>query len=185
MNSNGSNGAGTHATDPLRTLWDRLDAGGYEPHGEPFAFRARCPAHAGENREALAVSVGADGRALAHCHAHACSVQDITSSLGLDVCDLFPAGHRRARRVGIPEVARRDFTGAARDVAHVLYALEQLDQGWRCEIAMRCPGCGDDAARLVASTRYDAFVSCANACTAEKVAQVLAGRLADQRKVAR
>jgi hypothetical protein len=184
MKSNGSNGAGTHATDPLRTLWDRLDAGGYEPHGEPFAFRARCPAHDGTNREALSVSVGADGRALAHCHAHDCDVQDVTAALGLDVCDLFPAGHKRARRVGMPEVARRDFKGPAGDVAHVLYALEQLDLGWRCELAMYCPACGDPA-KLVASSLYDTFVSCPNFCTAEKVAQILAGKLADQRRVAR
>jgi hypothetical protein len=172
------------ASDPLKTVWSALADAGYAPHGQAWAFRSKCPAHDGDNPDSLSVSVGSDGRCLVCCHARACEVESIVDAVGLTVADLFPAGHRRARRVGMPEVARRDFKGPARDVAHVLYALEELDLGWRCEISMWCPACGD-AAKLIASSLYDTFVSCPNFCTAEKVAEILAGKLADQRKVAR
>jgi hypothetical protein len=182
MKSNGSNGAGTHASDPLRTLWDRLDAGGYEPHGEPCAFRARCPAHEGENREALSCSIGADGRALAHCHAHDCDVQDVTAALGLDVCDLFPAGHRRARRLPVHHAQRNDFTGHAREAVDLLYALVAVGDDWRVEITAPCSACGHEQALYVTSDRYETFLSCPNACTPRMAAQALTGRITEAKR---
>src|SRR4051812_40949400 len=44
--------------DPLDTVWAALDAAGYDPHGQEHDFRARCPGHDGENRDALHVSEG-------------------------------------------------------------------------------------------------------------------------------
>ena len=97
--------------DPLRLLWDALEAHGCEPHGAEYQFRARCPAHDGDNGSALSVRMGADGRAVLYCHAHQCSAEAITASLGLQVCDLFPDGHHRGRRYPLRLVARSDFDG--------------------------------------------------------------------------
>ena len=74
------------SSDPLRLLWDALDAQGYGPRGKPHDFRARCPGHGGDNpRTSLRVGIGADGRAVLWCHAHQCDVQAITAALGLGV----------------------------------------------------------------------------------------------------
>jgi hypothetical protein len=182
LESSRSSGARTTATDPLRTVWDALEAAGCGPHGKPYDIRARCAAHDGGNPDSLSVSVGSDGRCLVYCHAHACSVEDIAAAIGLTVADLFPAGHRHARRLDVPRASRPDFTdGPARDVANILYAVDQLDGEWRCELILRCPACGDPMALLVASTRHPTFMSCPNACTATQAAQVLAGQLADRR----
>lgn len=179
--SNPSSGARTSASDPLKTVWDALEAAGYAPHGQAWAFRSKCPAHAGGNPDSLSVSLGADGRALVHCHAHGCDVESIVAAIGLTVAGLFPAGHRHARRLDVPRASRPDFTGPARDVANILYAVDHLDDEWRCELILRCPACGDSRALFVASTRHPTFLSCPNACTATQAAQVLAGALADRR----
>ena len=133
-------------SEPLQTLWDALEAHDCRPRGKPYDFRARCPAHDGQNREALHVSVGADGRAVLWCHAHQCDVETITAALGLSVQDLFPAGHRHARRRSSRPVRRSDFTGAAHTVANVLYALEQIEEPWRLLLASDCPYCGSQGA---------------------------------------
>ena len=49
---------------------------------------ARCPAH-DDRMNSLSVTAGEDGRTLLRCHA-GCSVEDITSALGLRTADLFP-----------------------------------------------------------------------------------------------
>jgi len=81
--------------DPLRLLWDALEAHGCEPRGPEHELRARCPAHDGDNASALSVAIGADGRALVHCHAYGCEADAIAAALGLQVADLFPDGHHR------------------------------------------------------------------------------------------
>ena len=47
-------------SDPLRTLWDALEARDCRPKGRAHDFRARCPAHDGDNPQSLHVSIGAD-----------------------------------------------------------------------------------------------------------------------------
>lgn len=172
------------AGDPLKTIWDALEAGGFGPHGQAWDFRARCPAHDGDNPGSLRVSPGADGRALVHCHGHRCEAQAITLALGLDVRDLFPAGHRHARRLREHRASRADFTGPARDAVDMLYAVDRLGQDWRVELILRCPACGDGRALFVASTFHDSFMSCPEGCTVEKAAQTLAGSLQDGRRAA-
>jgi hypothetical protein len=104
-------------TDPLTTVWEALEFGGYEPHGELHHFRARCPGHQSDNREALYVSEGADRRVLVYCHAHGCEPRLIVTAVGLTMSDLFPGGHHRARRRSLDPVRRSDLTGNAQAVA--------------------------------------------------------------------
>jgi hypothetical protein len=179
--SNPSSGAGTTATNPMRTVWSALEAAGHEPHGKSTDFRSRCPVHDGDSPDTLSVSPGADGRALVHCHAHACEVEDITAAIGLQLCDLFPSGHRHARRLGVHPARRADFAGAARDVADTIYALDRLKEDWRAELILQCPGCGSGSALFVASSRHPSFMSCESGCTVEQAAQTLAGQLQDRR----
>ncbi len=52
-------------------------------------WSARCPAH--QDRQAsLSVTIGNDGRILAHCFA-GCAIGDVLGAVGLAVGDLFPA----------------------------------------------------------------------------------------------
>jgi hypothetical protein len=169
------------ASNPLVTVWSALEAGGYEPHGQAWNFRSRCPAHKGDHPGTLSVSPGADGRALVHCHAHACSAQEITAALGLDVCDLFPDARRLAVHHAVHHASRADFRGPARDIADMVYALDRLGKDWRAELILQCPACGSGSGLFVASSRHASFMSCEGACTVQKVSQVLAGQFADRR----
>jgi hypothetical protein len=172
--------ARTTAGDPLKTIWDALEAGGYRPHGKPYDFHSRCPGHDGDSADSLHISIGADGRALLHCHAHGCDVEQITGALDLTVASMFPAGHRRARRLEVRPARRADFTGAALEAADMIAALDQLGEDWRVELILMCPGCGDGGALFVASSRHRSFMSCEGACTVQMVSQALAGQLQDR-----
>jgi hypothetical protein len=174
-----SNGA-LSATDPLRTLWDRLEAAGCGPHGEAWNFRSTCPGHNGDGVDSLSAAPGADGRALLHCFV-GCDTGRIVAALGLEMSSLFPSGHRRARRLAVHPARRPDFTGAARDVADMVYAVDRLKEDWRAELILQCPGCGSGSALFVASSRHPSFMSCPSGCTVEQVAQTLAGQLQDRR----
>jgi hypothetical protein len=176
-------GPGMAVSDPLRTLWDALEGHGCRPRGEPYEFRARCPAHEGDNPTALQMAVGADGRALLWCHAHQCDVQAITATLGLQVADLFPDGHPRGRRYPLRPVMRSDFDGAAHKVANVLYALEQLDEEWTLMLTCRCPYCGKYGLWLRA-TDERVNVDCSGGCGPEEFTQALLGLLAKKEEAA-
>jgi len=84
--------------DPILAVRAALEQRGCDPHGPQHAFRARCPGHDGENRDALSVTEGADRRVLLWCHAHRCEPERIVAAIGLAMSDLFAPGHRRARR---------------------------------------------------------------------------------------
>ena len=47
------------------------------------SWRARCPAHGGDNDTSLSVRAE-NGRLLTHCHSHGCEHQDVMSALDLD-----------------------------------------------------------------------------------------------------
>jgi hypothetical protein len=61
------------------------------PHGE--RWRARCPAHGGDNCEALGIAQGRDSYGnpitLLHCFAHDCPIEDICAAMGIKVRNLF------------------------------------------------------------------------------------------------
>ncbi len=175
--------------DPLRTLWDALEARGCRPKGKAHDFRARCPAHNGENRDALHVAIGADGRAVVWCFAHQCEAEAITAALGLSVADLFPDGHHRARRLPSRPVRRSDFTGPAHIAANVLYALERLEEPWRLMLASDCPYCASRGAWLHVRSRVHVLANgfhddrgrveldCPLGCSSDQYVQALLGAL--------
>jgi hypothetical protein len=164
--------------DPLRLLWDALEAQGYRPRGKVYEFRARCPGHDGDNPTSLSVRVGADGRAVLWCHAHQCDVKTITSALGLQVVDLFPDGHYRGRRYPVQPLKRSDFAGAARTVANVLHALEEIGENWKLMISSDCPCCGSMGGSFRANSDGHVDADCPEGCNAENYVRGLLGRSA-------
>ena len=77
-------------TDRLQ-LSDILDRLEYRTAGR--GYRARCPAHGGDNKTALAIQEGEDGKVLLHCHAHGCSYEEIVRAWG---CGKKGTAHRPA-----------------------------------------------------------------------------------------
>lgn len=169
--------------DPLRLLWDSLEAHGYRPRGKPYQFRARCPGHEGDNGTSLSVGIGADGRAVLWCHAHQCDVETITTALGLQVADLFPAGHLRGRRYPLRRLTRSAFQGAALRVVNVIYALEALEEPWQMMVTCACPYCGHPGAWLRAD-RDHVDVDCSAGCDAQAFTNGLLGRLDEEEQTA-
>ena len=53
-------------------------------------WRARCPAHGGDNKSTLSIALAGDARVLLHCHAHQCSALEILQVCGLDWQDVMP-----------------------------------------------------------------------------------------------
>jgi hypothetical protein len=181
------------ATDPVGTVWAALESHGWRPHGQSWDFRAACPAHDGENRDALHVKVGADGQAVLWCFARRCAVEDIVRAIGLDMRDLFPAGHRRSRRRKLPAAHRTDFAARARSIANVLLALQELRADWYLQLRADCAHCGAAGALLQASPDFLVFVCPGDehatdlgygACTFEQFEQALAGKIEDRRQAA-
>ena len=79
-------------TDIVTRFLDRLE--GVKPTA-PGRWMARCPAHA-DRTPSLGIKGGEDGRLLLHCFA-GCNIGEITSSVGLEVSDLFPESLRSDR----------------------------------------------------------------------------------------
>lgn len=50
---------------------------------------ACCPAHQ-DNNPSMTISVGSDGRILAHCFAQECGIDDIVEAVGMTVAELMP-----------------------------------------------------------------------------------------------
>jgi hypothetical protein len=181
-------------SDPLRTLWSALEARDCRPKGKAHDFRARCPVHGGDNPQSLHVSVGADGRAVLYCFARQCPAEEVCAALGLQVVDLFPDGHRNARRSSLRPVRRADFDGSALAVANVLYAFERLEHPWQLMLTSTCPYCGSPGAWLQAHSRgwvlpgngYPApegrvDVDCPEGCDADNYVQALLALVADRK----
>lgn len=83
-------------------------------HGEQW--RARCPAHVGDNPTSLAIAEGRSKQGnpmtLLHCFAHDCSVGDICAALGIPLAGLWvihpdhARGTRHAPRAHSPRIER-------------------------------------------------------------------------------
>lgn len=61
------------------------------------AWRSCCPGHQGKNPTSLSITETQDGMVLLHCHV-GCSAEQIVSSVGMELYDLFPEsvdGHSR------------------------------------------------------------------------------------------
>lgn len=170
-------------SDPLRLVWDALARGGYGPHGKEDDFRARCPGHDGDNRDALHVSDDGDGNALLYCFAHDCRAERIVAALGLGLRDLFRAGHPRSHRRHLHEARRSEFAGGARLAANTLLALSQLGVCYRVEITTDCSYCGSPNASLTVDTHFPyVLLQCAAGCSERMFTEALAGNVADKRK---
>jgi hypothetical protein len=161
--------------NPLQTVWDALERHDCAPFGPIHQFRSRCPAHDSGKPDSLAVGTGADGRALLWCHV-GCQAHEIVRVVGLLWSDLFPAGHKHARRSTAATRARRP-------VDLVLGSLRKLGIDYRCTssrrmwVAASCPACG-------AGERWPLWIfeehgrvglSCFNGCEQHIVFDALAG----------
>jgi hypothetical protein len=62
-------------------------------------WRACCPAHGSSNPTSLSVSEGLDGRILVRCMSQGCGAEEIASSVGLTLSDLFPERDPTLHRV--------------------------------------------------------------------------------------
>ena len=171
-------------SDSLRIVWTALELAGCDPHGQAHDFRARCPGHNGEGRDALHVSAGAGGNVLLWCFAHGCSTEDIVEPLGLRVRDLFPLDPGDSRR-RLRTARREDFTGNARTVANVLLALDQLGGRWGLALWLdECPNCERPHAQLSINSAGEPRFYCGRGCDLQMVNQALADRLTDRRRAA-
>lgn len=164
-------------SDPLQTVWEALERAGCDPFGPLHQFRSRCPGHDGSAPDSLAVGTGADGRALLWCHV-GCSAHGIVRKLDLLWADLFPAGHRHARRSG--KTRQRQIP----PIELALAALVELGVGYRCTrdpkmwVAAVCPLCAKAGGWPLWITEHErgrVGLSCFNGCPQHEVMEALAG----------
>lgn len=166
-------------SETTRIAWDALDSGGYGPRGREDDFRSRCPGHDGSNPTSLHVWDNG-GVAMLYCHAHGCSVEDITEPLGLRVRDLFPVtlgdSGRRLR-----SARREEFTGNARTVVNLLGALDQLGERWAVALWLdECPNCERQHVQLAIGSAGEPRYHCDRGCDLPLVGRALADRIADR-----
>lgn len=163
--------------DPLVRVWDALERADCRPAGPSHQFHARCPVHDGTDSDSLSIGVGADGRALLHCHV-GCSPHAVVRGIGLLWSDLFPAGHTDARRS--TALSRR----RERPVDLVLGALRTLGIEYRCTrnpkmwVAAVCPACAKSGGWPLWINEYErgrVGFSCFNGCADHVVLGALAG----------
>lgn len=108
-------------SDPLERLLARLD---HVREIRPGQYRAKCPAHDGESRDALSLGRGSDGSALVHCFA-GCEAAAVARAVGLELKDLFTPRdstpeERRAYK------SRKDLDEARTVLLHELRVLTEL-----------------------------------------------------------
>ena len=130
-----------YSTSKLNNVLSRLDG----VHKSGDGFRAKCPAHGGDNDSILSVRETEDGHVLLHCF-HDCSVVEILDSIGLTWPDIMP---ERLTHHAPPEKVRkwredalhRDWTATMKDALYECYIVqitgeveasgEQLSDEWR------------------------------------------------------
>ena len=162
-------------SDPLATVWQALDACGCEPHGPEHDFRAKCPSHDGRTGSSLHVGEGVDRRVVLHCFS-GCEPEAVVAALGLRWGDLFPAGHRQARRITLDRPT--SLSGNAKRIADTLAALDACGRTWRAMVTTACPYCGSPGGWLRGEGEGRLWFDCPSDCRIEAFAQALAGRLA-------
>ena len=104
---------------PVHRVLDRLERVKKSQNG----WTARCPAH-DDRWPSLKVDEGRDGRVLLHDHG-GCTANEIVSSIGLEMSDLFPPSERPF----IPS-PRPKPQPLPRSVAEVLLEAAQLPEAW-------------------------------------------------------
>lgn len=163
---------------PLRIVWEALALGGYEPHGDPHDFLARCPGHDSRNgdKSTLAVGTGVDGRVLLNCFGCGCAPETIVWALGLKPEQLFPAGHRKGPQPRPKKIARDELTGNVREVADTLEALEAAGLWWSFQVQADCPYCGGVAWLRTSALNSELYLDCSGGCTLSEFSGAVAQR---------
>lgn len=137
----------------VETLLSRLDVVRQVGAGR---WRARCPAHEGNNRDVLSIGETSAGTVIVKCFA-GCAVTDVVRAVGLELQDLFPrvdwqasgTHHTRPRRPRVDWPAA--IAAGERDLLLVKIVLAR--------IARREPVDDADAvACQAAATRVDALI---------------------------
>lgn len=158
-------------TDPLPRFFETLSQHGCQPKGPLHHFRANCPAHDSDS-PSLVVREGADGRVLVACKV-GCVPQAVLDALGLKWADLFPAGHRNARRQR-PRPVKTLTKGAA--------FLDQMAGAGHRWVALvcntTCPYCDSPNAYLEVHDRGGLDVHCPSGCGFEEVRRAVETRAA-------
>jgi len=158
--------------DPLKTVWDALEARDCNPRGPEHRFSALCPAH--EDRSpSLTVAEGSDGRAVLLCRT-GCDTAEVVAALGLRWADLFAedspefASRRRGTAPPLPPIDR------------VLKALRVKGLGYRCHptepdwwTVEHCWVCGYHRVWLYADERGRVSVACFEGCSQERMLSAL------------
>lgn len=177
--------------DPVRALWDELERLDCDPHGPEHAFRARCPAHDGDNRDALVVKEGAGGVALVTCWAHHCTARQIVGALGRPEAWLFPdytpepiRGRRRRRRRNI-DALQATLGMLSLAGVHVVQArgppLPDSD-GYVPEreafyVAEWCPACGAPGVWIYPVSAREVVMACWSGCEQDRIREAARDRV--------
>lgn len=112
---------------------------------------------------------------------HGCAAEDIVGGIGLQMTDLFPAGHYNARCVRVEPPKRRELGEKAAPLALVADALERLGECWSGHLALsECPFCGEQGAFLSVASGSKPRWSCASGCTVDTAVHALAARRREQ-----
>jgi hypothetical protein len=126
-------------------VYEALDAHGFDPRGPIHKFRAKCPAHDGDDHNLL-VKEGLEGNASVHCFVYDCKINDILRPLGLTYRDLLRPGESHARSIDVappPPPARR-----AKKLMDVLALLDEIHEPWMVMVSCDCMFCGAQGAWL-------------------------------------
>jgi hypothetical protein len=159
------------ATDPLHVVWTALESADCSPTGNLWKAQARCPAHE-DRRPSLAVAEGVDGWAVIHCRA-GCKTEDVVKAMGLRWADLFPTGHRNARRppsLAKPKPAVQLVLEAVLETGGA-YRAATSGSLWRVDV---CPSCREGSL-WVAAVGKKVRLTCFSGCAQETIVDRLAG----------
>jgi hypothetical protein len=163
--------------DPVRALYDELERADCDPHGPEHHFRARCPAHDGENREALSVREGPAGIALVKCF-HGCSASEVMEALGHPVAWLFsdyepkPVTGQRWRPP--KRVSAIDATVGMFRLAGVLIDVARPAGGYApgmpvFRVAEFCPACGAPGLWVYPLSSRRVAMGCWSGCEQDRI----------------
>jgi hypothetical protein len=168
--------------DPVRALWDELERVDCDPHGPENSFRARCPAHQGDNRDALKVTEGVAGIALVTCWAHHCTARQIVRALGKPEAWLFPdytpdpvrgRPRRRRRNVTALDAALGLLSAAGVSVRRAAGPLPFRD-GCGMEpgaffVGESCPACGAAGLWVSEVSAREVVMACWSGCEQDRI----------------
>ncbi len=130
-----------YSVSKLNTFLSHLDG----VHKSGNGYRAKCPAHGGDNDSILSIREAENGGLLIHCW-HGCETKEVLDSIGLTWADIMP---ERLTHHAPPEKVRkwredathRDWTASMKDALYECYIVqitgeveangEQLSSKWR------------------------------------------------------